>query len=140
MIATAAKLILAILALAVAALVAARLLYESKVRNIWRALGSPAPRETFTEEMVSTLPEPAKRYLLRAIKPGTPLARSVTLKMSGSFRGSPAMPWMAMRGREILRVPEGFAWRVGIASGKLGIGGADCFFGRCPGPSRSPRA
>jgi hypothetical protein len=36
--------------------------------------------------MVAELPVPVKRYFLHAIKPGTPVASSVSLKMSGSFR------------------------------------------------------
>ena len=77
--------------------------------------------------MVAGLPSPARRYLLHAIRPGTPLACSVTLCMSGSIRLGRRQPWLSMEARQVLAPPVGFVWAARI--GKLGVSfvGADSY-------------
>lgn len=60
------------------------------VRQEWARLsvGGP-PAEPFDVAMLADLPEPARRWLTRAIVPGTPLWRSVELTMHGECCSAP---------------------------------------------------
>lgn len=82
----------------------------------------PAPPR-FDPAMLDGLPEVARRYLSRAIAPGTPLSRVVELRMEGEFllNGSP----LAMRATQVLQAPEAFVWQAGFGRGLLRIGGSD---------------
>ena len=78
------------------------------VRRDWAALTSPGePPEPFDPAMVTSLPEPARRWLLHALPPGTPLWPSVVLSMRGQIRlGS----WRPFTARQVLAPPRGFIW------------------------------
>lgn len=77
-------------------------------------LAREAGAERFQPAMVANLPEPARRYLLHAIQPGTPLATSVDLRMKGRLRLSPERPWMSMKGAEVITDGEGFVWKASV--------------------------
>ena len=78
--------------------------------------------------MIAELPQPVQRYFLHAIKPGTPLADSVKLKMNGSFRLSSDKPWLPMQAEQIINRLKGFVWKAKIGSGLMKFLGADyCF-------------
>src|SRR4051794_8127635 len=53
------------------------------------------------------LPEPARRGVLHAIAPGTPLLRAVVLDTHGSIRLS---SWRDFRAQQVLLPMEGFVW------------------------------
>ena len=79
-----------------------------RARREWELLtrGGPPP-EPFDPSMVAVLPEPARRWLTRAIAPGTPLRGSVVLTMRGEIRlGS----WRPFTARQVLAPPRGFVW------------------------------
>lgn len=58
-----------------------------RVRTAWAELSAPTPHPAaFDPAMVAGLPEQARRYLTRAIAPGTPLWQSVELSMAGHIR------------------------------------------------------
>jgi hypothetical protein len=78
------------------------------LRSDWAALAGGAPQhERFTEEGLDDLPEPARRWLIHAIAPGTPLWSSVVLTMHGEIRlGS----WRRFTAREVLAPPRGLIW------------------------------
>jgi hypothetical protein len=80
----------------------------------------------FNKEMVADLPEPAQRYFLHAIAPGTPLANSVHLTMRGSIRLSPEQAWMPLRATEILST-KGFVWQAIAGQGMMQMRGADYY-------------
>lgn len=91
----------------------------------WRSLEAlPAPGGIFTEESVAHLPGPARRYLLHAIAPGTPLSPGMRLSMEGSIKIG---DWRSFRAEEILAPPVGFVWRATADFGPLKATGADSY-------------
>jgi hypothetical protein len=98
---------------------------DGKVDTIWRSLEATPTHQVFTEDMVSDLPAPAKRYLLHAIRPGTLLASSVSLEMRGTMRLKPEQEWMPMKARQILAPPKGFVWRAEVGDGLMHFSGGD---------------
>jgi hypothetical protein len=88
----------------------------------------PAPaRETFDPKMVGDLPEPARRYLIRAIQPGTRLAGSVYLEMEGKIGLQPGGEKLPLRAQEILAAPGGLIWKASVGSGFMRISGYDFY-------------
>lgn len=102
----------AIISLAVVALWVLRLVDDSRVNRIWNSLQvSGEPEGVFSPEMVEDLPAVAQRYLLHAIQPGTPLARSVQLKIFGMIKVKANAPWMPLQATQILAPGRGFIWK-----------------------------
>lgn len=114
---------------AVAAAASVRLRSERGVRAAWAELALEGRGETFDPAVVERLPAPARRYLLRAIRPGTPLARSVELRMHGAIRLGPDRDPAPMRAEQILAPPEGFVWRARTVAGRMRIQGFDRYAG-----------
>ncbi len=78
------------------------------VRRDWAQLtGVPGTPEPFEPAMVEELPEPARRWLLHAIPPGTPLWPSVVLTMRGQIRLG---TWRPFTAQQVLAPPRGFVW------------------------------
>jgi uncharacterized protein DUF6544 len=68
-------------------------------------------REVFDASMVRDLPAPAQRYLLHAIRPGTPLATSLKLAFEGSMQFGPQSQLWPLAGQDIVITPQrGFIW------------------------------
>lgn len=109
----------------VLALRAARVRQEGALEPVWRALQAGGGRDVFDPAMVAGLPEPAQRYLRRAIAPGTPLARSVRLAMHGTLRLSPGATPLPMRAEQVLAPPAGFVWRARVGRGAMRLRGFD---------------
>jgi hypothetical protein len=95
-------------------------------QRVWReleALRAPDPPH-FDPAMTQDLPEPARHYFARAIAPGAPLHRLVSLEMDGEFILNGAV--LAMRAREILAPPgRGFVWQAAIGTGLTAFAGSD---------------
>ncbi|WP_445633154.1 hypothetical protein NSTC745_04780 [Nostoc sp. DSM 114161] len=91
-----------LLAIAFIALVIIKIKNEQEVDRIWRSLEVTPTSDRFTEDMVAGLPLPVQRYFLHSIALGTPLASSVSLEMSGSFRMAQEQPWIPMRAKQII--------------------------------------
>lgn len=115
----------ALLAIALLVLVILRVRNDKEV-SIWRSLESVPAENYFTEDIVAGLPAPVQRYFLHAIAPSTPLANSVSLEMSGSFRLGQDKPWLPMRAKQIISV-KGFVWQAVIGRGLLQMVGADYY-------------
>jgi hypothetical protein len=81
--------------------------------------------ERFQEDLVAGLPDPARRYFLHAIRPGTKLARLVVLEMGGSMRLQPDGAWLPMKARQVLASPHGFVWEATVHQGLLWFSGTD---------------
>ncbi len=98
---------------------------DQHVNRIWQALEYTGGPEVFTEEMIAGLPHPVQRYLRHAIAPGTPLAASVELTMSGTIKlGADRQPFTA---RQILTPGQGFVWRARAQMGPAFFQGADYY-------------
>lgn len=100
----------------------------------WASLKVEPAREQFSEDLVRGLPAAARRYLLHAIAPATPLASSVRLAMRGSIKPGGAMPWMRFTAQQILTPERGFVWKVKARWGPFVIIGVDRY---CQGEGRT---
>jgi hypothetical protein len=93
------------------------------VRRDWLRLAEPAERPPgFDRAMLAGLPEPAQRWLGRAIKPGTPLWRSVELSMRGQIRLG---RWRSFTARQVLAPPDGYIWAATARVAGLPVTGFD---------------
>jgi hypothetical protein len=123
-----ALLLAALLAAALAALAFWRMADRRTDARTWAALAAlPQPTGTFDPGMVAGLPDPARRYFLYTIAPGTPLRTTAVIEMGGEIgmgtRDAPA--YRPMRARQILATPAGFVWELnaGIIGGSDGMTG-----------------
>jgi hypothetical protein len=95
-----------------------------------RLLDAPASAPAvFSGSDLDGLAEPVRRYLMRAIAPGTRLTRCARLRMRGSIK---LRGWLPFRARQILSPHEGFIWAArvaGVIAGSDryldGVGGMD---------------
>lgn len=72
-----------------------------------------AAEGSFTPAELEGLPDPVQRYFQTAIEPGTPLARTALITMSGRLRIG---RWLPFRGTEVLTPHRGFAWWARVAA------------------------
>jgi hypothetical protein len=95
------------------------------------AIGAAEQPRYFDPSMVSNLPDPARRYFLFSISPGTQLREAAELVMGGELSlGTKEKPnYMQMQARQILAAARGFVWRVSVGSGKVWISGSDGYAG-----------
>jgi len=77
----------------------------------------------FAPRLVRDLPEPAQRWLVRAIAPGTPLMRRAEFRMHGEIklRGR----WHDFTAKQILAPDEGFVWAARTRIAGLPVAGFD---------------
>lgn len=68
----------------------------------------------FDHSMVADLPEPARRYFLYTIKPGTPIRTAVEIEMTGELGlGAKDAPnYRPMHAHQILSPPHGLVWKL----------------------------
>jgi hypothetical protein len=116
--------IVVLLAAALAALALWRMADRRTDARTWAAFAAlPQPQGTFDPAMVADLPDPARRYFLYTIAPGTPLRTTAVIEMGGEIgmgtKDAPA--YRPMRAHQILATPRGFVWE--LDSGM--IGGSD---------------
>ncbi|MDQ1673467.1 MAG: hypothetical protein QOC98_2029 [Frankiaceae bacterium] len=79
-----------------------------RVRKQWAELGTVSPHPPlFDPAMVAGLPEPARRYLLHAIAPGTPLWQSVEVSMVGFIKIG---AWRRFTATQIVAPGRGYIW------------------------------
>ncbi|BAZ09192.1 hypothetical protein NIES4071_09980 [Calothrix sp. NIES-4071] len=117
-----------LLASAFLALVIVQVKNDKEVSSIWQTLSTlPDSENRFNKDMIAELPAPVQRYFLHTIALGTPLASSVNLKMTGSFRLSQDKPWLPMVASEIISDKKGFVWKAVIGSRHLQMRGGDYY-------------
>ncbi len=108
---------------------------------IWRQLDHRADAEAihrlasgqakqparFDPEMIADLPEPARRYFLYTIEPGTPLYTVANITMTGQFgMGDKSSPnYLEMTATQTLAIPAGFIWKMRARRGLLRLSGSD---------------
>ncbi|TVP46944.1 MAG: hypothetical protein EA350_06170 [Gemmatimonadales bacterium] len=95
----------------------------------WDELSRGGDGERFEPGMVEGLPEPARRFLLQAIEPGTPLARSVDVSMEGTIVLDPERDPLPMLAVQVLSPPDGFIWSARTTGGLMRIRGYDRYSG-----------
>jgi len=107
---------------------ATKLLDDRHVDTIWRALEDvPGDERLFNEGMVADLPDPARRYFLHAIEPGTRLATRVHFGYSGELKPGEGMPWLALAAEQIVAKERGFVWKATAQKGPLIATAADYY-------------
>lgn len=86
-----------------------------------------APQVVFDPAMVQGLPEPARRYFLFTIKPGTVLCPVAEIEMTGSINlGTQDAPnTLPMCARQIIAAPHGLVWALRAGRGTVHISGSD---------------
>jgi hypothetical protein len=122
---TALILLAGLLAAALAALALWRAADRRADARTWGMLAAlPQPQGRFDPAMVADLPDPARRYFLYTIAPGTPLRTTAVIEMGGEIgMGDKTAPgYRPMRARQILS-PAGFVWALeaGIIGGSDGM-------------------
>ena len=102
----------------------------SLIEATWSALASEAetdggtgPPVGFDPGTVDELPDPARRFLLRALPAGTPLHSAVELVMEGRIRLG--RRWFPFRAEQILRAGVGFVWAPVVGGRIIRFTGAD---------------
>lgn len=102
---------------------------QAEAQAAWRDIMAwrPPAALRYDPAMVAGLPEIARRYLNHAIAPGTPLSRTVELRMEGRFLlgDRSRSRAFAMRARQLLAPPAAYVWTVELRAGPLRIGGSD---------------
>ena len=87
----------------------------------------PARPACFDPAMIADLPEPARRYFLYTIEPGTTLYTVANITMAGRFgMGTKAKPnYLDMTANQTLAMPDGFVWKMHARRGPMCLSGAD---------------
>jgi hypothetical protein len=106
-----------------------RVVHERHTMRIWETVREPAANTTFDAGHLAELPSPARRFLEHAIRPGTPLARSVELETIGAIGLHRDRPKLPFRSRQVLS-RQGLVWKARVGSGLFRMSGADMFDGR----------
>lgn len=101
--------------------------FDKQMKALWKTLQTEHTREIFQPEMVRDLPEPARRYFLHAIKPGTPLAGSVEIEMEGKIGLVPGQEKTAFTARQIISASRGFIWNANVGRDILNVSGYDFY-------------
>lgn len=121
--------VLALILATALALCAWRMLDHRADRNAMRKLEGtqPASPPIFTPEMIADLPEPARRYFLYTVQPGTPLRTVARLRMVGHFgMGNRENPnYLDFEATQVLAMPSGFVWKMRARRGLLRLSGSD---------------
>ena len=91
------------------------------------ASAQPARPACFDPAMTNDLPEPARRYFLFTIAPGTPLYTVANIAMAGRFgMGTQAQPnYLDMTANQTLAMPDGFIWKMHAQRGPMVLSGSD---------------
>ncbi len=90
--------------------------------DLWD-LVTPGSR-IFDPAQLEDLPEPARRYLLHAIAPGTPLASAVRLRMHGEIK---LKGWLPFTAEQVINWQQGMIWKATVRMHGLPITGFDQF-------------
>ena len=98
-----------------------RAVMDRRIARTEQALRAEKTGEVFSEALVDNLPAPAQRYFRHAIQPGTRLARSVRLQISGRMRPQEGASPIDLTAEETLAPPRGFVWTAQLWMGLVPI-------------------
>jgi hypothetical protein len=94
----------------------------AEVRADWESLGVPTPVPArFDPDLAADLPEPVRRWLRRAVGPGTALRSAVELRMRGEIRLGSWRPFTAVQ----RMTAEGLVWTARLRVAGLPLAGFD---------------
>ncbi|MEU8251332.1 DUF6544 family protein [Nonomuraea sp. NPDC048916] len=94
-----------------------------EARRDWQLLqAATEDPPAFDPAQAELLPEPARRWLLHTIAPGTPLLRGVVLETHGTIRLG---GWRTFHATEVLLPMMGFVWTATAYVGLLNVQGFD---------------
>lgn len=82
--------------------------------EIWSSLSEIRNGGPFAPDDIVDLPAPARRYLLHAIAPSTPLGGHVLLRIHGRIRLRPGSSLLPMEAEQIIAPGHGFVWRATV--------------------------
>jgi len=85
-----------------------------RIDELMRAVARESGGEVFHAGLVEGLPEPARRYLLHAIRPGARIAGSVRLRIKARMRLSPKARLMDADTTETIGRELGFVWKASV--------------------------
>ena len=86
------------------------------------ARASPGRAGVVTDEMLTGLPEPVRRYLRYTGVVGKPVPGTVRLHQEGRMRPGPGQPWMLLEAEEHYSVqPPGFVWAGTVRAGPVAV-------------------
>ena len=98
-----------------------------RARHVARALREPLPvhvPDGFRQASVERLPEPARRWLLHAIEPGTLLFGAAEIQMCGEIKLG---GWREFTATEAIVPDSGFVWAARTRVGGLPVRGFDSY-------------
>ncbi len=93
---------------------------EPTLDQLWAA--APRSTDAFDPDQLGTLPDPARRYLTRAIAPGTPRVSAVRLSMHGEIKLG---AWRSFEAEQVIVWERGLIWQATVRMWGLPIRGAD---------------
>ena len=96
-----------------------------RARAIGRSLREPnavQPPVAFDPASIADLPEPARRWLTRAVEPGTPLVDAVEIQMHGEIKLG---RWRPFTATQALVPDSGFVWAARTRLAGLAVRGFD---------------
>lgn len=91
------------------------------LEELWES--APHSTRTFDPAQVAAMPPAARRYLLHALAPGTPLPTAVRMTMRGTIRLGGA--WHPFTAEQVSRWGRGFVWRARARMRGLPVTGFD---------------
>ncbi|QSP94688.1 hypothetical protein LPB19_16185 [Marinobacter salinisoli] len=91
------------------------------------AVSQPDHPPVFSADMVADLPDPARRFFMYSIEPGTPLLSAARITMAGRFgMGDRENPdYLCFSATQVLAMPQGFVWKMHARRGLMGLSGSD---------------
>jgi len=92
----------------------------SNLKELWSS--APPSKGVFQPDMVSDLPDVARRYLEHAIAPGTKLASAVWLRMHGEIK---LKGWLPFKAEQVIYWDKGMVWRASVRMRGIPIRGFD---------------
>jgi hypothetical protein len=101
--------------------------FDKQMKAYWKRLQQEHGREIFHPEMVRDLPEPARRYFLHAIKPGTPLAGSVEIEMEGKIGLTSGEDKTDFTARQVISASREFIWNAHVGKDIMNVSGYDFY-------------
>lgn len=95
----------------------------------WEALSAPRPQQGtgFDPATLAELPDPARRWLIRAVPAGVSVDGAVVAQMEGELRLG--RRWFDFRAEQILRPGIGFVWRPVVGGRLVRFTGGDLLVG-----------